>query len=169
MPQCGACSYSERARRRRAGPAAGPCSSLRNRGRLGYLRGASSARGACMMHGIYKGRRVLLRNEFALLRPDPRSRRHWLAQFDQVGGTYQHDLCHGWHRFKRSEFRARRSYSRSHWAKVLREHCQRGFHSFAFDSDFCTGCGVSMQQAREKEGPRTWTAEHLRAWRDNLP
>jgi ribosomal protein L37E len=100
-----------------------------------------------MKHWKYKGRRVLLRNETALTRPDPRSRRHVLVQFDQVGGTYRHELCHHWHRFKRSEFERRGTYSRSHWAKLLHEHCRRGFHSFDFETDFCTGCGLPLEQA----------------------
>ena len=77
-----------------------------------------------MKHGKYIGPRADLRFCGALVRPDPRSRRHVLAQFDNVRRVHEvtgrwvrcwaSDLapeCYGWHRFKRSDFRIRRNQS----------------------------------------------------------
>lgn len=70
----------------------------------------------------------------ALLRPDPRSRRHVLAQFDWVKetpdakreGRFDHPLCFHWHRFKRRDFvvlgRAR---AQGHWRKLFNEDTMR--------------------------------------------
>ena len=78
-----------------------------------------------MRHARYVGARPELMFCDALVRPDPRSKRHLLAQFDcmrpycneKVRPGYGIDealpLCFGWHRFKRSEFKMRRRLSQS--------------------------------------------------------
>lgn len=72
----------------------------------------------------------------ALIRPDPRSRRHVLAQFDKVwtgaGKTYTDTEicwpCFGWHRFKRSDFKMPRSKSHAHHRRDYNQHVWvRGF------------------------------------------
>lgn len=85
------------------------------------------------MYGKFVGRgapEILFRK--ALLQPDPRSRRHVLAQFDWVKETpdakreknANHPLCFGWHRFKRRDFAiVMYARSRSHWRKL---HNARG-------------------------------------------
>lgn len=72
-----------------------------------------------MRHGKYIGPRADLRFIGALVRPDPRSKRHVLVQMDRVRVNGERcgpdDLqieadevapeLFGWHRFKRSDFR----------------------------------------------------------------
>jgi hypothetical protein len=87
--------------------------------------------------GRYVGPRIDLQKCRAILRPDPRSRRHVLAQFDEVRRFHpvkkrwvhswvweEGSLTHGWHRFKRSHFRMFRSYSqcgeRQAWNRFYR-------------------------------------------------
>lgn len=62
----------------------------------------------------------------ALVRTDPRSRRHLLAQFDRsVNGDADY-LCFHWHRFKRSEFKIlNNGRSHAHWAKLGFEDSKR--------------------------------------------
>jgi len=111
-----------------------------------------------MKHAKYKGPRAEFRFCGALVRPDPRSRRHWLVQFDCMrrpdGSKVRPDetdmlcevwACVGWHRFKRSDFRLPPPPSQSHTRKRLREWCERGVHWFNGDTDICSSCGETRQ------------------------
>lgn len=88
-----------------------------------------------MMYGKFVGEDDRVRFRKALLRADPRSTRHVLAQFDSQrepvhGGFLTEikigDLCHGWHRFKRRDFvRLNKARSAAHWKKFVNEDLRR--------------------------------------------
>lgn len=86
---------------------------------------------AQLRHGKYLGSDEALIFCKALVRPDPRSRRHVLVQFDRAQNdagqrTYiGQPMCHGWHRFKRSDFKIPLSRSQCAERKAEREFIER--------------------------------------------
>lgn len=130
------------------------------------------------LHGRYIGPRPEFRFCGAIVRPDPRSRRHWLVQFDCMrrpdGSKVRPDqsdmlcevwACVGWHRFKRSDFRIPPPASHSHTRKRLREWCERGVHWWDFDTYVCARCKITATQAREA-GPVLQPAKYT--WSETL-